>query len=183
MLIVFSWKAENYKKSNCKPHDTQESWSGQPKYRLNSIKNTRCFSFAVVFGLLVSLSTGARKNGIFLFSTLDNVPRLKPSKGVHVLVICGSNGRLGRRCDELPYGTVLGKLFHWWIRGCVGNWVKIRPPKQSHSVVRHNTDPVSNATQKSQSGVHSPLQKREGTWADLTYAKTSGTVNQMLSNN
>ena len=62
-------------KSNCKPQDTQDSWSGQPKYRLNSIKNTR-FSFAVVFGLLVSLSTGAGKNGIFLLNTLDNVPRL-----------------------------------------------------------------------------------------------------------
>ena len=100
-------------KRNCKLKDIQDSWSGQPKYRLNSIKNTRCFSFAVVFGLLVSLSTGARKNGIFLLNTLDNVPRLKPSKGAHVMVICRSNGRLGRRCAELPYGTVLGKLFYW----------------------------------------------------------------------
>ena len=100
-------------KSNCECQDTQDSWSGQPKYRLNSIKHTRCFSFAVVFGLLVSLSTGARKNRIFLLNTLDNVPRLKPSKGVHVMIICRSNGRLGRRCAELPYGTVLGKLFHW----------------------------------------------------------------------
>ena len=100
-------------KSNCKPQDPQESWSGQPKYRLNSIKNTRCFSFAAVFRLPVSLSTGARKNGIFLLNTLDNVPRLKPSKRVHVMVICRSNGRLGRRCAKLPYGTVLGKLFYW----------------------------------------------------------------------
>ena len=135
-------------KSNCKPQDTQDSCSGQPKYRLNSIKNTRCFSFAAVFGLLVSLSTGARKNRIFLLNTLDNVPRLKPSKGVHVMIIYRSKGRLGRRCAELPYGTVLGKLFYWWIRGCVGNWVKIRPPKQSHNAVRHNTDPVSKATSK-----------------------------------
>ena len=112
-MLIVSWKAVNYKKRNCKPHDTQESWSGQPKYCLKSIKNTRCFSFAVVFGLLVSLSTGARKNGILLLSTLDNVPHRKPSKGGHVLVICRSNGRLGRRCAELPYGTVLGKLFHW----------------------------------------------------------------------
>ena len=147
-MLTVSWKAVNYKKSNCKPQDTQDSWSGRPKYRLNSIKHTRCFSFAVVFGLLVSLSTGARKNRIFLLNTLDNVPRLKPSKGVHVMIICRSNGRLGRRCAELPYGTVLGKLFHWWTRGCVGNWVKIRPPKQSHDADRHNTDPVSSATSK-----------------------------------
>ena len=100
-------------KSNCKPQDTQDSCSGQPKYRLNSIKNTSCFSFAAVFGLLVSLSTGARKNRIFLLNTLDNVPRLKPSKGVHVMIIYRSKGRLGRRCAELPYGTVLGKLFYW----------------------------------------------------------------------
>ena len=66
------------------------------------------------------------------------------------MIIYRSNGRLGRRCAKLPYGTVLGKLFHWWMRGCVGNWVKIRPPppKQSHNAVRHNTDPVSNATSK-----------------------------------
>ena len=113
------WDAHSFvkgcklQKSNSKCQDTQDSWSGQLKYRLNSIKNTRCFSFAVVFGLLVSLSTGARKNGIFLFNTLDNVQTLKPSKGEHVMVICRSNGRLGQRCSELPYGTVLGKLFHW----------------------------------------------------------------------
>ena len=134
-------------KRSCKPQDTQDSWSDQPKYRLNSIKNTRCF----IFGLLVSLSTDARKNGIFVLNTLDNVPRLKASKGVQVMVICRSNGGLGRRCAELPYGTLLGKLFHWWIRGCVGNWVKIRPPLNS-PIMQFDTTPTQSQKrpQKSQ---------------------------------
>ena len=29
-----------------------------------------------------------------------------------------------------------------------GNWVTIPPPKHSHSTIRHNSDPVSSATQK-----------------------------------
>ena len=98
------------------------------------------------------------------------------------MIICRSKRRLGRRCAELPYGTVFGKLFHWRIRGCVGNWVKIRP--QNSPIMQFDTTPTQSQTrpQKSQSGVHSPLQKREGNWADLTYAKTSGTVNKILSN-
>ena len=149
-------------KSNCMPQDTQDSWSGQPKYRLNSIK-LKYTLFQLCSSLLVSLSTGARKNRIFLLNTLDNVPRPKPSKGVHVMIICRSKRRLGRLCAELPYGTVLGKLFHWWIRGCVGNWVKIRP--QNSPIMQFDTTPTQYQTrpQKSQSAVHSPLQKQKGT--------------------
>lgn len=53
-------------------------------------------------------------------------------------------------CFELYYDTVLGTiLFLWWIyRGCVGNWVKIFPPKQSHSAVRQNNDPIAQTTSK-----------------------------------
>ena len=40
--------------------------------------------------------------------------------------------------------------------------------KRSHSAIRHNTDPISRAT--------SPLYKREGNWAELTFTKTSGAV-------
>jgi len=32
------------------------------------------------------------------------------------------------------------------IRSRKGNWVKIRSLQQSHSAIRHNTDPVSNTT-------------------------------------
>ena len=38
------------------------------------------------------------------------------------------------------------RFFHWLLRSRKGNWVKIRSLKQSHSAIRHNTDPVSNTT-------------------------------------
>ena len=34
-------------------------------------------------------------------------------------------------------------FFHWLLRSCAGNRVKIRPAKQSHSAAQHITDPVS----------------------------------------
>lgn len=40
------------------------------------------------------------------------------------------------------------RAFYWLLRGWAGNWVKIRPLKQSHSAIRFNTDPVSSATSK-----------------------------------
>ena len=36
----------------------------------------------------------------------------------------------------------------WPLRGWTGNWVKIRPHKQSHSAIRLNSDPVLRATSK-----------------------------------
>ena len=50
-------------------------------------------------------------------------------------------------------GSVLCRIALWdcfgmllllsLLGGCVGNWVEIHPPKQSHNAFRHNTDPVS----------------------------------------
>ena len=34
------------------------------------------------------------------------------------------------------------------LQGWTGNWVKIRPQKQSHSAIRYNSDPVLRATSK-----------------------------------
>ena len=36
--------------------------------------------------------------------------------------------------EELHHGLLL--------RGCVGNWVEMPSPKQSHSAIRYDTDPV-----------------------------------------
>ena len=38
------------------------------------------------------------------------------------------------------------RFFHSLLRSRKGNWVKIRSLKQSHSAIRHNTDPVFNTT-------------------------------------
>ena len=38
--------------------------------------------------------------------------------------------------------------FYCLSQGCLGNWVKIRHPKQSHGAFRHNTAPVSRSTYK-----------------------------------
>ena len=59
---------------------------------------------------------------------------------------------LSRCCFELYYDTVLMTIsFLWWLyQGCVGNWVKIFPPKQSHSAVRHDNGGVhENLSEKS----------------------------------
>lgn len=51
-------------------------------------------------------------------------------------------GWLGKSWGELHNGTVLGccRFFYWSLLGHKGIWVKICPPKQSHSATR--TDPV-----------------------------------------
>ena len=41
-------------------------------------------------------------------------------------------------------------LFYWLLRGCVGNWVEMPSPKQSHSAIRYDTDPVASSTSKIQ---------------------------------
>ena len=60
--------------------------------------------------------------------------------------------RLGQCCVELHYGTVKGVIitnfFHWLLCSCARNWVQICHTKQSHNVLRHNTDPVSNLNSK-----------------------------------
>ena len=59
---------------------------------------------------------------------------------------------LSRCCFELYYDTVLMTIsFLWWLyQGCEGKWVKIFPPKQCHSAVRHdNAGAQENLAEKS----------------------------------
>ena len=76
----------------------------------------------------------------------------KPRSPVRILIhrtratgLRGSECGLGRCSVELHYGIVSGCycFFYWLLGGCVGNWVEIHPPKQSHNAFRHNTDPIS----------------------------------------
>ena len=59
-------------------------------------------------------------------------------------------------------------LFSYWLlQGCAGNWV----PEQSHSAIRHNTNPVSRANSK-YSG-RSSLQNRRYFFVFFRRAKAS----------
>lgn len=48
-------------------------------------------------------------------------------------------------CVALHFRTVLKmlSLCYWLLQSCTGSCVRIRPPKQSHSAIWHNTDLVS----------------------------------------
>ena len=50
--------------------------------------------------------------------------------------------------DVLSNWIVGARFFSFLFEIWAGNWVKICPPKQSHSAIRHNVDPVSIANSK-----------------------------------
>ena len=59
-------------------------------------------------------------------------------------------------------------FFHRALRSCDGNWVQIRPLRQSHNAMRYKTDPVPSASKRTITG------KKNSTVHNSGFVKNNG---------